>query len=521
MSIPKEPRQLMINVMYLVLTALLALNVSAEIFNAFAMVDKGLRAANTALDTANDALPQAIKDGAKKKDELKKYADRVDQVREISKTNTAFIQGLIDQLIDEGGNRNKKVDDGDYVDAYGIKEPRGKKNYDATTRVMVEEGKGMELKERMEKVKADLLALVDENERAAFKLPIEIDNETWQKSANKKKNWADFTFGHMPIGATEPIFSKFINDTKASEAAVLNYLAGKVGLSKDDVVLDKFRVVAAPKKSYILKGETYEADVFLSAAAGAGTNTGISVSVNGARLATDKDGVAKFKAVGNTLGPKKYTASVSVTNPVTGKTDSYKSEFEYEVGEKSATVSASKMNVFYIGVDNPVEIAVAGVSSNQIQVTMTGGNISRNSDGTYTVKVTQVGNAKVVVSAPGMSYSKDFRVKRIPDPVPVLGKNRGGKIGDGEFKAYPGVFPLLEGFDFEAKCDITEYLLIRAPKRQDPEFSPNPGGKYNPKSQSLISKAAPGDNYLFQDIKCKCPGDPAPRAIGSMVFTIK
>lgn len=57
----------MINVMYLVLTALLALNVSAEIFNAFAMVDKGLRAANTALDTSNDALPQAIKDGAKKK----------------------------------------------------------------------------------------------------------------------------------------------------------------------------------------------------------------------------------------------------------------------------------------------------------------------------------------------------------------------------------------------------------------------------------------------------------------------
>ena len=69
-----------------------------------------------------------------------------------------------------------------------------------------------------------------------------------KKSANKKKDWADFTFGHMPIGATEPIFSKFINDTKASEAAVLNYLAGKVGLSKDDVVLDKFRVVAAPKK---------------------------------------------------------------------------------------------------------------------------------------------------------------------------------------------------------------------------------------------------------------------------------
>lgn len=521
MSIPKEPRQLMINVMYLVLTALLALNVSAEIFNAFAMVDKGLRAANTALDTSNDALPQAIKDGAKKKDELKTYADRVDQVRAISKENTAYIQGLIDKLIDEGGNRNGSRDEGDFVDAYGIKEPIGKRDYDATTRLMVDSGEGMKMRQKMLDVKSKLLALVDEKERATFQLPIEIDDDTWKKSANKKKDWADFTFGHMPIGATEPIFSKFINDTKASEAALLNYLAGKVGLSKDDVVLDKFRVVAAPKKSYILKGETYEAEVFLSAAAESGTRTGISVSVNGSRLATDKDGVAKYTATGSSLGKKTYTASVSVTNPITGKTETYKSEFEYEVGEKSATVSASKMNVFYIGVENPVEIAVAGVSSNQIQVNMTGGNISRNADGTYTVKVTQVGNAKVTVSAPGMSYSKDFRVKRIPDPVPVLGRNRGGKIGDGEFKAYPGVYPLLEGFDFEAKCEISEYLLIRAPKRQDPEFSPNQGGKYNAKSQSLIGKAAPGDNFLFQDIKCKCPGDPAPRAIGSMVFTIK
>lgn len=524
MSIPKEPRQLMINVMYLVLTALLALNVSAEIFNAFAMVDKGLRAANTALDNTNKTLPQAIKDGAKKNTNLQKYADRVDKVGEISKTNSTYIQGIIDKLIDEGGNRNKRLDDGDYTMNAGIKEPIGKRDYDATTRYMVDNGEGLKLKEKMLEVKKQFEALIDPADLPTVKLPIEIDDETWKKSANKKKNWADFTFGHMPIGATEPIFSKFINDTKASEAAVLNYLANKVGLTKDEIIIDKFTVVAAPKKSYILKGETYEANVFVSAAAGAGNQTGISISVNGSKLSTDKDGIAKYTASGSSLGKKTYTAVATVRNPITGKTDSYKSEFEYEVGEKAATVSATKMNVFYMGVDNPVEIAVAGVSSNQIQVNMTGGSINRNGDGTYTVRGSAPGKANITISAPGLNYSKEFRVKPFPSPVPILtgsGNKKGGKIGDGELKAFPGVSGLLENFDFEARCNITEFLLIRQAKRQDPEFAPNSGGAYGAQAQAMINKAAPGDNYLYQDIKCKCPGDGAPRNIGSMVFSVK
>jgi gliding motility-associated protein GldM len=527
MSIPKEPRQLMINVMYLVLTALLALNVSAEIFNAFAMVDKGLKSANTTLDKANDALPQAIKDGAKKKASLETYANRVDNVRQISKENTAYIKGILDQLIDESGNKNKSVDDGDYVPLPGgLKELKGKRNYDATTRLMVGHdgvpGKGEDLKAKMLEVKKKFLALVDEADRKTFELPIEIDDVTWTKSSNKKLNWSDYTFGHMPVGAVEPIFSKFINDTKASEAAVLNYLANKVGLSKDDVVLDKFRVVAAPKKSYILRGETYEADVFLSAAAGADSKTGISISVGGTRLATDADGIAKYKAVGSTLGQKKFEATASITNPVSGKTDTYKSVFEYEVGEKSATISASKMNVFYIGVDNPVEISAAGVSSNQIDVSISSGNISKSGNGTYNVTVSAPGTATVNIKAPGLSYSKEFRVKRIPDPVVKLGKLLPGKVGDGEFKAQGGLIPWLEGFDFDARCQIVGYQVMRAAKRQDAEINQgNAGGTFDGKSQALVGKAGPGDAYIFSDIKCKCPGDGAPRALGTIAYTIR
>jgi gliding motility-associated protein GldM len=524
MSIPKEPRQLMINVMYLVLTALLALNVSAEIFNAFEMVDKGLMKANDALDAANKDLPQSIKDSAKKSANLATYAERVDKVGEISKEGSDYIKSIMDMVIDEAGDRNKQHDEGDYIIAFGNKELKGKRDYDATTRLMVDGGKGEELKAKMMEIRDKYLALVDEGadrEDFASKIPIAIDEESWKRSANKKKNWADFTFGHMPLGACMPIFSKFVNDIKSSEAAVLNYLAGKVGLTSD-VVLNKFRVVSAPRKSYIIKGEKFETEVFLSAAADKTSNTGIRIAVNGANLPLNPEGAGTWSQTASEVGVKKYEAVASVTNPVTGKTDTYRQTFEYEVGERSVTISASKMNVFYIGVDNPVEVSAAGVPSAQIKVDMDGGAINRNGDGTYTVRVDKPGNARVNVSAPGMNGSKEFRIKRIPDPKPMLGgKEYGGRVGNGTFKAYSALIPILENFDFEAKCNLAGFTLVRVAKRQDPEFAPNRGAKLEGPAATLQNKANPGDKFIFQDIKCKCPGDVADRNLGQLVFDIQ
>ncbi len=539
MSIPKEPRQLMINIMYLVLTALLALNVSAEIFNAFEMVDDGLHNASKTLDESNGRLPELIKTGAKKKASLQTYADRIDDVRSLSSQATDYIDQIVDKLIDESGDRNGKVDDGDYVMIGEKRELRGKKNYDATTRIMVDQGKGMELKSKMEEFRRKFIAFADsvdinpqsknykkpvkDREQLAANIPIKIDEDAYKKSPHKKKDWADFTFGHMPLGATMPIFSKFKNDIKASESAVLNYLANKVGTTTE-VVLDKFTVVSAPKKTYIIKGEKFETDVFLSASAGSDSNTGISISVNGRPLKTDKDGVAKYTETANGLGVKKYTAKITVKNPATGEVKTYTKEFEYEVGERSVAISASKMNVFYIGVDNPVEISAAGVPSSKIKVSMNGGGgtIKRNGDGTYTVRVTTpTKDAKVNVSAPGMNASKSFRVKRIPDPTPKLGKKAGGVMSPGEFKAQQGVLAVLDNFDFDAKCNISGFRLVRVAPRSDAEPSMNSGKRYNSKSMALVKKAKPGDRYFFEDIKCKCPGDKGPRALGDMSFRIR
>jgi gliding motility-associated protein GldM len=531
MSIPKEPRQLMINIMYLVLTALLALNVSAEIFNAFEMVDGGLKSANSALDASNNALPEAIREQAKAKASFKTYADRLDGLKSTSKEGTAYIDEILNILIDESGTPDGVVDDLDYVTvgAQNKRELKGKKNYDGTTRIMVDADKGTELLEKMKELKTKFLSFVDEADRPeiAKNLPINIDEEAWKNSPNAKKNWADFTFGHMPLGATMPIFSKFKNDIKASEAEILGYLSSKVGVGGATVVLDKYTVVSAPKKSYIIKGEKFETDVFLSASAGKDSQTGLSISVNGQSMRPDADGVAKFTETASSTGIKKYNAAITIVDPVTEERKTFKKEFEYEVGERSVAISASKMNVFYVGVPNPVEVSAAGVPSNQVKVSMNGGGgtIKKNGDGTYTVNVTtptkKGADAKINVSAPGMNASKGFRVKRIPDPVPVVGAKSGGVISSGELKGAPGVLPILKGFDFDAKCKINGFRMVRVAPRADAEIVTNQGGRFGGEAKAKTGKARPGDRFFFENIKCTCPGDKGPRDIGTMSFLVR
>ncbi|HAY71682.1 MAG TPA: hypothetical protein DCX89_07300 [Saprospirales bacterium] len=528
MSIPKEPRQLMINVMYIVLTALLALNVSAEVFNAFDMVYEGLSKSSAALDQQNTAIPEQIKARAKAKPEYARYAERVPTVSQYGKEITTYIDDMMIYLIDQNGDKDGTISDGDYIFIDGVKTKKfkGERNFDIVTNYLINQKKGQELHDKILEYREKFLSLIDEKDRATFDVGLNIDDETWKKSHMRRNDWADFTFSHMPLTATLPIFAKFKNDAKSAQAAVLNYLLSKVG--GEDVVLDRFTVMSSPKRSYVIKGETFETEVFLSASASSASNTGVSISINGQRVAVDQNGVAIWKAAATSLGRKPYTATVSVTNPVTGKTDSYKRDFEFEVGERSVTVSASKMNVFYIGVENPVEVAAAGISSNELKVSMSGGgggSISRASNGSYNVTVktpTRPGEfANVVVSAPGVNYSSPFRVKPIPIPVAKLGDNLGGQINAGAFKAQRGLIPTLEGFDFDAKCQVEGFRIVRVPRRDDPRPAVNAGGSYKNEAQNLVNQATPGDRYYFENVRCKCPGWPAAREVNSLTFLIQ
>ena len=506
MSIPKEPRQLMINLMYLVLTALLALNVSAEVMNAFFSLDKGLTNSRAIVEKNNVQLLEGINKQADayKNPNNEKYRDNAKQAQVVGEEFVKYLDGIRKQLFDAGKGPSKN----------DPTIPKDIRNKDITTRMFVNNGLGNEIEAKIKDTRTQLLALADNDETVASALPLDVEPLPANTSM---KTWAEFKFKQMPIAAVFPILGKIQSDAKNSTTAVLNYCATKVGGT--DVKFNAFQPAVSADKSYIIQGEKYAADIFLSAYSTSASN--INISVGGSSLPI-KDGVAHYETAASGVGEKSYNVSISVKNPLTNEVKTYAKEFKYEVGQRSVAVSLDKMNVFYIGVENPVSVSAAGVSSNDVKVNASGVNIANKGGGHFVVTASTPGEATLTVSGGGATSSFKYRVKRIPDPVPLLGaQKQNSNMNNGTFRAQGGVAAVLQNFDFDAKCDVVGFELTYLPKRQDPITKTNSGARWSGDVGDLIQKAKPGDSYFFDDVKCKCPGDAVARNIGGLAFKIK
>ncbi len=532
----------MINLMYLVLTALLALNVSAEVMNAFFTLDDGnkesIATVESQLEQTVSGLKNLLSDESKAK--YRPIEPAVDQVRATITSFNSYVNDLRDELIDAAGNKNGEVDDDDYTESYGKVVPKGKKNKDVTTRMLVDDGRGEELKAEIIKTKDELVKIYTELLRQhgvefglkeaevenrikniGNNLPFGIDDETWQESKDKK-SWADFKFRQMPLAAVLPLMSQMQSDAKSSEAALINSMAELAGGRV--VEFDSFFPVVQAEKAYVIKGDPFKAEISVGTYSSQINPDDINIYVNGSAVSVGEGGKAEYTTRTTSTGNKQLKLKVEVRNPLTGEVSEGESIYEYEVGTRSATVSATKMNVFYIGVDNPVSVSASGVSSNDLNVRASGCSIKpvNRADGKYLVTASTPGEAKIVLSGGGLPATTfDFRVKRIPDPVARLSKSSGGAMGNGEFKAQGGVGAFLDNFDFDAKCAIQGFTLVYVAARQDPVEVINAGARYNAASRRMVNQAKPGDIYYFDDVKARCPGDKVGRPINSMVFKIK
>jgi gliding motility-associated protein GldM len=509
MSIPKEPRQLMINLMYLVLTALLALNVSAEVMNAFFSLDKGIKQTSETVDRSNAATLKSINTQADayKNAKTEGYKANAQKAIDLANGFNSYMQGVRDELWAKAGGDNPKVPG----------QPKDIRNKDLTTRWFITEGKGAEIEAKVVETRAAFLALVEPESRAALEASLPLLVEVMPPGV-KAKNWPELKFKQMPVAAVVPILGKLQSDSKASATAILNDIAAKVGGT--DIKFDEFEPVISAQKGYVIRGEKYIADVFLSARSSTANN--VSISVNGSGMPV-KEGKAHYEVTANDKGTKKFSVNISVKNPLTGEVKSYKKDFEYEVGERSCSVQLDKMNVFYIGVENPITVSAAGVSTNELKVSASGVNLAPSGSGKYVVTATSPGAASITLSGGGLPATKfDYRVKRIPDPVARLGaKYVSASLGSGEFKAQGGIAAVLDNFDFEAKCNIGGFNCTYLAKRQDPIIKSNGGARFGSEAQDLVNKAKPGDTYFFDDIKAKCPGDSGNRDLGTIVIKIK
>lgn len=541
MAIPKESRQQMINMMYIVLTALLALNVSAELLNAFSLINKSLIKTSDSLDKRNKtiydgfAAKRAKEPGNQK---VTQYEKKALEVKSISEGLQTYIDQITESLIQQGGGPAEEYN--------GDMKQRG--DVDLSTRYLVEGtqkgnvkgGEGYKLQAQIEDGLTKLIALIepaDVEQQTAnwpFNMKIEggkvqlLPNQGPTKAnertpiANPASDWVRESFAQIPAIASQTMLTKYKSDIKNIESDLAAYMFGKIGqsteLKEEEIVFDKFQAKIVAPTSYVMLGETFEAEIFL-AAFNSKTNN-VSISVNGGGLPVNSDGVGTFKRTATSVGEFPVSGTINVKNDRTNAVKSYKlPEFKYTVAAPFATVSPTKMNVFYIGVDNPIEVSAAGVRGQDMSVSVSGGNIS-GSGGSYTVRVSTAGKATVNVSARGKSLtSKEFRVKMIPDPVAKVGGKNGGRMNAAEMRVQNGLAAVLENFDFDARFEVVSYQVTFVPKRQDPVSAVCNGAYFNSQVKSFQSEMKPGDMIYFEEIRVKGP-DGTTRRIPGIVFTL-
>jgi gliding motility-associated protein GldM len=504
MSIPKEPRQLMINLMYIVLTAILALNVSAEILNAFHTIDESMEDSSQVVNRSNQQIFQAIKTQAKAYSRFEPYREKATTVMSLSGAFYEYVENLKQTIVKEAGGLDEE---GQAV---------RKTDKDIPTRILVNEGKGSELQQQVLEVRNELLSLLDAEERKVMEAAIPLHIREMPKKTDKK-NWAQFTFQQMPVAAVLPILSKFQQDARISETVLLNYFLGRTGIEVNKP--DAYIPIVSMEKSYLTSGETFRGEISLAAYSSTADN--IAIWVDGEPLAVE-NGKAIFSRPAGRNGTRTHQMKIQLTNPVTGETETFERDFSYQVGSQSVTVAADKMNVLYVGVDNPISVSAAGVTSSSVRVNATGTNISKVSGNKYIAKPTRIGEAVITVTGEGLSpQAFEYRVKKIPDPVIKLGRSKGGTMSAAEMRVQEGLIPVLEGFDFDARCNITSFEVARVPKNDDARVADNQGGKFTGRALNIVQSAKRNDVFYFDEIRVKCPGDGNTRKMNGLIFKIK
>lgn len=514
MALPKDPRQLMINLMYLVLTAMLALNITKEVLNAFQTINHSIEGSNGAIDAKNDQIYAAfdVAEGKQSlKDKAKPLNDKAKEIRSETEKFMSYLGAWKDSVIARSGG---------YVDNNGVKELKSMEDIDAATRLFVDEKKGDEIKKRLQDYVSFIVGRIDNaTERDALKkqLPIQIINPKSSED-NPSGDWSFGTFHNIPVVAAIAMFSKFQNDVKNSEAIVVEALYKHIG--DDQITFDDMAAIAVPKTSYALEGQEMEANVML-VAYNRNYNPGMTSSAGPVKV-ENGIGVVKFKASGAGL----KTVNGVITREVNGENKSYPYKFDYMVGSAGASLQLDKMNVMYIGVDNPLTLSASGYNIEDVSLSLPDADLKSTGKGTYVARVTKEGKIQWAINAKGRTgggVSKigggEIRVKLIPNPQATVMGRSSGLFPTAQFKVQKGILAKVDGFDFETTFRVTKYRFTWVPKNGDPVEREMKGAFFDGEVAAIMPRLRPGDRVIMENIKALGP-DGRERSINSITFNL-
>jgi len=508
----------MIGMMYLVLTALLALNVSKQILDSFVVVNESMVTTNQNFATKLDNSMSKFKIQYQlNPNKVGPYWEKAQKAQQLSNKLLNYVDTLKFEVI----KKTEKFETIQEAWNMNLAQSNRKDNFDTPTNFFIGQshdgttGRGADLKAAIDKYREEMLNLVDPKYRETFKIGLDTKGPFYDLNGNKQ-NWQMHNFFHTILVATVTILNEIKAEVLNAEFDVVNNLYASV--SAEDWKFDEIKAKVIPKSSYVFLGEEYQAEILVAAydtkqnpnvkyVFGADTLT--PANYKGATPLEGSNGVVIIKLPASSEGLKKFAGVIKIVSPM-GDTMAFHFKDEYIVARPALTISPTKMNVFYVGVDNPVAISVPG-GPERVTPSITVGKIRPDGQNWVVYDLPKnVREAVVSVTAVFSGKAKNmgsmtFRLKRVPDPIATTGGKSEGVISRSLLLASPYlVAEMPAGFDFDLKYTVVSYTFTTYVSGDINETRVQ-GNRFTPEIVKLIQNAKKNTRIWFEGITVKGP----------------
>ena len=540
----ETPRQKMIGMMYLVLTAMLALNVSKSVLDAFVLIDDGLMRTTLNFVAKNQAAydifdAQMENAGAR----VGPYRDAAHEVKRRADQLTFDLQELKAQIVMAvDGVNAAAVTPMDWMIGYGPTAERkqtnnveshqiqGKDNKDRPAEIMIVRGEGAILKNKMDEFREYLIGLANGDEAIIHTLEELLNTNASVAPTGETEPWELHNFAQLPMVAVITNLTLMQSSVRNAEAEIVQHLLYQIGAT--DTRVNKMEAVVLTRSNYVMRGGQFEARVLLAAYDSLQkpeilvgryrrVDDDYEMVDGGQVLQYDERGRAMIIRPGTAVG--NFTVEGLLRMQTADGLRSFPFSTEYQVGESSTVISADAMNVLYIGLDNPISIAMPGVPTEQIQVSINNGTITRSGGG-WIARPASAGNARITARATvdGRQFdgNADFRIMMVPSPVAKVGGRTGGVIEKNTLMSQQGVIADMENFLFNLRYSVTQFNVeLSTPQGDMSEAGTGPG--FNQRQRDLMNRANRGQRVFITNIRASRVGGGDARQLNDIVFTIQ
>lgn len=508
---PVSPRQKMINLMYVVLMAMLALNISSEVLDGFSVVEESLRRTTANSSKENEALFGAFADQMKSNPQkVKEWFEKASYVRNMSDSLYNFAQQLKIEIVRQA--------DGPNANLYDIKR---KDDLEAANYVMLAPGtgKGRRLFKAINSFRERIIKFVaDPRQRSIIESNL---STAVPRNANTfGKNWQEYMFEDMPVAAAVTMLSKLQSDIRYAEGEVLHTLVSNIDLK--DIRVNKLSAFVIPESRTVISGDQFSAQIVMAAV---DTTQQPEIYVGGRRISGNQ---YRFTVGG--VGEHSFGGYITMRN---GNGDVIRRDFtqKYTVVAPSATVSADLMNVLYAGYENPISISIPGVPLNAVSASMSGGSFRPVGMGRYIARPSAVGqDVTINVAANQNGRSRQmgrfvFHVRKLPDPTAYIqigtDRFRSGGLSKASLMGADGIKAAIDDGILDIQFRVTGFETVFFDNMGNAVPMSSSGASFTQRQRDTFRKLSRNKRFYISRVTAVGPDGISRRLPGSMEVIVK